>query len=268
MKELPVIVTAFHDLQRGAWSCKFDMPSWVDRSSDIYHSYFKNLVRLENKIIVYSDALTTMRISDQHDNVTVKPLNASKITLPCANQAAVIQESDSYKMRIHQKHLLDPECRIAKYVEITNRKINFLKTTYEQLGPNQDYVWIDYGYFREVINLPRKNLFGNLKTEGKVTLFNLRNPRYFNLEKAITLGQVYLSGCMIYVPGHLMNLTFQEWEKAKSYLLEANLVDDDQTILLIMYLSNPKFYELIKMPDWNNRFERRSAFNSIKGIFN
>ncbi len=260
-----IIVSAYQNLKRHSWSDQYNVPTWLDRSQDDYHNYFRNLCQLKNRICVFSDSLTTIDICKTNSKVSVQPLSSSRITTPSETQINAVQVSNKYREIIHHHHINDPECKIPGYVSITNRKVNFIKAAFNKYGSNSDYVWIDYGYFRSENNLPSDRKF-RVFDDDKIKLFNLQSPQKFNLAKAITRGTVFISGCMIYVPGNLVEYAYQEWEASKQYLYEAQIVDDDQTLLLAMYLRNSKFYHLTKMPNWSNVFEKRSAFNSIKKL--
>ena len=260
-----IIVSAYQNLRRQNWSDEYHLPTWLDRSEDDYHHYFNNLCQLENQICVFSDNLKTIDICNNKSNICVLPLHTSPITTPSKEQINAVQVSKRYREIIHDQHINDPECKIPGYVSITNRKINFIKTAFEKYGKDSDYVWIDYGYFRSENNIPSELKFSSF-SDDKIKLFNLQSARKFDLVKAITRGTVFISGCMIYIPGNLVEYAYQEWEAAKNYLYEAQIVDDDQTLLLVMYLRNSKLYHLTKMPNWNSVFEKRSAFNSIKEL--
>jgi hypothetical protein len=112
---------------------------------------------------------------------------------------------------------------------------------------------IDFGYCRtDTTVLPCNKWSYDFNTD-KIHLFNIRpiEPER-PIDSIIYTGDVYIMGCHI-VAGtkkweYFRNLVFG----CLSKLIEHNLIDDDQTLLLMAYLTNPAEFELhsVDPEDW------------------
>ena len=257
------IVTAFFDLGRGSLPKEVKgrvLPHHQHRTTDTYFEYFKKQAKLQNDMVVYT-------------------------TKDCAEKVHAIRESfglgDRTKIVIMESYLPD-EMRVYKgmiekiqaspeyYEKVTNPQlieywhsdyvlVNIFKAFYVTHAINSGLVktdltaWIDFGYCRTDTTVPPSNKWSYDFDVNKMHLFNIRTIEPQRpIDSIIYTGDVYIMGC------HIVGGT-KCWERFRDLiignlnkLLEHNLIDDDQTLLLMAYLISPSEFELhyVDPSDW------------------
>jgi len=249
------IVTAFFDIGRGNLPKEKygrTLPHYQHRSVDTYFNYFSLLAKLKNNMVIYTTEDMVDRLVQIRDDNGL--LDKTKIiVLPSylpdefKFTKSVIEEimnSPEYYEKIDNPHLI--EYWHSDYVLVNIFKALYVTDAIQKGLVETDLVaWIDFGYVRTPDTLPPTLEWKYNFNKDKIHFFNMREiDRMRHIDSIIYSGDVYIQGCHI-VGGKeawpkLMNLVLTNLKS----LVECRLIDDDQTLLLMSYLSQPELFEL------------------------
>ena len=152
---------------------------------------------------------------------------------------------------IHPSQVKNPEYWNADYV-----LVNYLKSTFVNLAIESGLVkdeliaWLDFGYCRTPDKVPPSKGWSYHFNPEKMHLFNYKDFKPDdNINRIIATNDVYILGAKI-VGGKKVWMEFGSLMKtALNTLLANELVDDDQTLMLLTTLFAPKLFELHRIPD-------------------
>lgn len=234
------IVTAFYDIGREEWKS-------YGRSVEEYFRCFKLLCQLQNKIVVFTqskfkkefdDILSTIKkdlIVFYEDDI----INNDYYI----NQISKIQKSSSYINGI-----LTPDC--PEYWNPYYVYVNFLKSTFcleaiKKVPEISDTIsWIDFGYVKKQEQIPQSKLW-NYAFDDKIHLWSIKDiPQEVNLIHTIKTNTVYIQGCHIVSSKNKWFDLNEMMQDQLDYLLSNDLIDDDQTLLLMSYILNTQDFIL------------------------
>lgn len=246
------IVTAFFDIGRGEWTPDKGLPDYLHRSTDTYIERFSHMAQLENPMVVFStkdiiDRLRPLRKGKETNFVEIDLQQYSHIR----DSISKVQQNKSYQSRIHPTQKLNPEYWNADYV-----LVNFLKTIFVNLAIRSNYIktdlvaWLDFGYCRTADKVPESKKWSYNFDVTKMHLFKYHDePPKMSLYDVIAYNFVHILGAKI-VGGVTAWPKMEEvmWNQL-NLLLENNMIDDDQTLLLMASIEEPKLFELHKIPD-------------------
>ena len=162
-----------------------------------------------------------------------------------------IQQSESYKSKINPSQVKNPEYWNADYVVVNLLKSTFVRRAIQMNLIETDLVaWLDFGYCREPINCTKWSY-----------PFDKEKIHFFTIKDWIegTYIQDVIANNDVHVTGPCIVTDKQKWPLLEALinhntqeLLKNNLIDDDQTLLLMSYLSKPDLFELHKVSssDW------------------
>lgn len=266
------IVTAFFDVGRGRIPARVNgrpVPAYQRRSNETYFEYFNMLAAMKNDMVVFTqpeflDAVLEIRekhgLADKTEVVVYADFDFEEYYGMLERMNAVMQ-SEEYISKIDNPELI--EYWNAPYNLINYMKSHFCTHAIELGLVNTEKVaWIDFGYCRSMQTLSSNCEWDYDFDKDKIHLFNLKdiNPDR-PVENIIKTGDVYIMGCHIVAGTHM-------WPKLKELvfgnankLLDQNLVDDDQTIMLLSYLEKPELFELHPV-DPSNWFIIFNKFNT------
>ena len=136
-----------------------------------------------------------------------------------------------------------PEYWEPRYVLINYLKSAFACEAVEQgLAVSEFLAWVDFGYCRDESVLPQPPTW-NYPFSEKIHLFNIERPDSQDVVSIIKTNKVYFQGCHIVAPqkkwADLRGLMRNAFEMLLSY----DLMDDDQTLLLMAYRNAPSLFE-------------------------
>lgn len=257
------IVTAFFDIGRGSLPTeKYGrvLPHYQHRTVDQYFEYFKNLAKIKNDLVVYTspdlaDRIMTIRndlgLKDQTQVVicdSYLPKNFQNVK----EKIEEIMNDKNYINKIVNPHLI--EYWHSDYVLVNIFKSIYVTDAIQRdLVKNDVAAWIDFGYCRNDNTIPLSNKWKYDFDKDKIHFFNMRDIQKDRpIDDIIYTGDVYIQGCHI-VAGKKMWKELRELVLHNlNVLLNYNLIDDDQTLLLMSYLTKPEFFELryIDPSDW------------------
>ena len=244
------IVTAFYDIGREDWK-------YFTRKTSYYFECFERLCQLKNKIVVFSE----IKFKSFFDKIIhdIKP------------DLVVIYEDifDSNKelinkikktQQILQKRggltygLTSPEHWCPEYVLLTTLKTYFCCAAINKISEIDNIVsWIDFGYIRKEKYLPESKIW-RYNFDNKIYLWSIRNiPQKINILEIIKNNIVYIMAGHIVASKekwyYLNNLMNEQLDQ----LLSNTLIDDEQTLLLLSYMSNKKEFVLYReIIDYDN----------------
>lgn len=234
------IITAYQDIGRGKWPV-------FTRSTKTYLQRFRWMCELKNRIIAYVDP--RLRPAIEEIRLNVKPdleiiyWDAIGNSRHLLERIHAIQRREDFKTGIETPHC--PEYWSPEYVLITNLKSAFCVDAISRLKLSENHVaWLDFGYIRDPGLLPISRLW-DYDFGSKINLLPLRRPEArINYADVIKSNTVYIHGAHIVAPptdwSKLHRLVNREFQR----LLDFNLVDDDQTLWLMAYQTDPGAFEL------------------------
>jgi protein YibB len=249
------IVTAFFDIGRGNLpESKYGriLPHYQHRSVDTYFEFFGLLAKIKNPMVIFTsgdlvDKVNSIRVANGLlDKTTVIAVDTY---LPdqfiyTKERIEKVMNDPNYINKIVNPHLI--EYWHSDYV-----LVNILKSFYVQFAIEAGFVntdlaaWIDFGYVRSPDTLPKSLEWKYDFNPDKIHLFNMKQIDPDRpVGEIISTGDVYIQGCHI-VAGvkrwiDLFNLVYMNLD----ILLEDGLSDDDQTFLLLSYLTKPDIFQL------------------------
>jgi protein YibB len=249
------IVTAFFDLGRGNLPSVVRgrvLPQHQHRTVDTYFNYFENLAKIQNDLVVYTTPNFENKIFDirrkygleNRTRVVVLDSYLPKEFEETKQKIRNIMDSPEYYNRVINPELI--EYWHDDYVLVNIFKSIFVSDAIEKGIVNTDLAaWIDFGYCRNDYTIPPSNKWSYDFDREKIHMLNqyVIDPTR-PIDSIIYTGDVYVQGCHI-VAG------IKKWSKLKELmirslnsLIENNLIDDDQTLLLMSYLFEPSEFEL------------------------
>lgn len=260
------IVTAFFDIGRGQWQS-------FTRSTDTYFRNFSRLCLLDNPIVLFTETAHKDRIAQysrgKQNLIVVYLDNLFDDHKEILAQIGRIQQSDKFRSNI--VNLDCPEYNQPKYVLINYLKSYFCCEAIERFDlKNSTVAWIDFGYLRNKRQLPIC-LRWEYAFLPKINLFFLEAPHSdIDLVDIINHNKVYIQGCHMVAPATSWPLMARLMESSLHQLLDNELIDDDQTLLLMSALAHPEHFELhsaeISKPlDWFFIFRK---YNLCEGKIN
>ena len=265
------IVTAFFDIGRGEWrggGAKFR------RSVDDYFAMFARLAKLKNQIIVFTEpdlaarVLELRRSNDLEDRtivVAIPDLFESGLVAPV--KAAIERRmSDLFRHWVIKPE--SPEYCEPRYVLVNALKSAFVCAALDLgLVEAPQAAWIDFGYCRDDQRFDPAQPW-RFDAGGKINLFHISALDETPIYRVVRYGTVYFQGCHIVGPAPAWRALAAEMSFGLAALLACDLVDDDQTLLLMAWRKNPDSYRIhaVDASDWFIVFRRFRSGAPIDAI--
>jgi protein YibB len=248
------IVTAFFDIGRGDWTPDKGLPHYLQRTTKTYLERFGHMAKLENDMVVYTtkDLADDIKFLRQDRPTEILLVDFKNNFHDLRDSISRVQKDEEYQQKINPSQVRNPEYWNADYVLVNllkssfvNRASNFIKTDLA--------AWLDFGYCRDKETLNGINHWKYKFNKDKIHLFNIKDW------KEGTFIQDVIANNDVHITGPCIVAEKKMWEKLEylihhntTELLKNNLIDDDQTLLLMSYLSSPEIFELHKVSntDW------------------
>jgi protein YibB len=241
------IITAFYDIGRSNWGSRPGVPRWLSRSVEDYFFCFERLCRLDNELIVFTEE----KFRDRILSMRAQYRKQSKTRVFCRNIFADHKDDlDKISAVMSRPDFLEgvkmpycPEYWEPRYVLVNYLKSFFACEVIENGDVASDLVaWLDFGYCRSRFILPWA-MSWDFPFSDKIHLFNILPLDTEDIVTIIKSNTVYIQGCHIVA-------TRQKWPELKwlmrrsfDQLISQNLIDDDQTLLLMSYRASPELFE-------------------------
>lgn len=268
--KLPCIVTAYIDLSEKIKT----------KTSEVYLSYFSNLLNLKNEIIVFYDPIIETKLKELTQyNKNVKLLKIDKTffkkNIKSSNyldrQYEILNTTffqNLKKFRLDQGNT--PEVNIPEYNIINYAKIDFLNYTIDNKITENKYVcWLDFGLIRKKNDIKDNAFCPEIfyKEDEKVHL--IANSQILNRWYTQTDWHKLFIDIWEKVHGGLIFTHKNNLKKASNIiheeiidLLDHNIIDDDQVVYFRAKLNNPDFFVFHRF--WDKGFDYVHEFINIK----
>ena len=167
------------------------------------------------------------------------------------NKIIGIQELVSFKQLIHPTQIKNPEYWSHKYVLVNLLKSHFVNMAIRRgLVSNETVAWLDFGYCRSEDTLGGHKEWSYDFDSSKIHVF-----AYKDLDQRKTLPQIISTN-----DGHILGAKIVAnkslWPSMESMMMSAfdllysnNLVDDDQTLMLMCATQQPDAFVQHRIPD-------------------
>jgi protein YibB len=245
------IVTAFFDIGRGNWTPDKGLPHYLQRTTKTYIERFGNMAKLENHMVIYTSQDLAEEIKALREN---RPTDIFIVDFKnnfekLRDEVTRVQKDPLYQAKINPTQVKNPEYWNADYVVVNLLKSTFVRQSLDKISTDL-VAWMDFGYCRKSINCTKWQYNFD---KNKIHFFNIKDwIEGTYIQDVIANNDVHITGPMI-VAGKDMWPTLEALvHHSVSELLKNDLIDDDQTILLMSYLQKPELFELHKVSpdDW------------------
>ena len=156
----------------------------------------------------------------------------------------------------------NPEYWNADYVLVNLLKSSFVTKAMQTNLIQTDLVaWLDFGYCREESTRNNVKKWQYPFDKDKIHFFNLKDWKEGTyIEDVIFNNDVHVTGPCIVAGKDMWPVLEQLVHHNVGELIKNNLIDDDQTLLLMSYLQKPELFELHKVStdDWFVAFKEFS----------
>ncbi len=252
------VVTAFFDLGRAEWKTGNKKESPFQRSNDHYFKYFSYLATLKNPMVIFIAPEHLERVLELRRDAG---LESSTYILTIGNLfqvpalellAAEVQSRMTPSLRAWTRFPKSPEFNYSHYVVLDALKSIFVNTAIDsRVVPTDQVAWLDFGYVRD------EKCFDSTKPwrfdcGNKINLFHMRPIDDLPIYKALQRGYVYFQGGCKIGPTNAWHAFSEVIDSSLASLLKVDLVDDEQTLLLMAYRQNPDLYRIhaVDRRDW------------------
>jgi protein YibB len=245
------IVTAFYDIGRGDWTPDKGLPHYLQRSTDTYIERFTHLTKLANELIVVTSPDIGKRLKQISNKVKIIEYDPFEEFSTTSSKIIGIQESVSFKQMIHPSQVKNPEYWSPKYVLVNLLKSHFVNMAIEKEFVSNDLVaWLDFGYCRGEHTLPKSLKWSYDFDPTKIHLFAYKDLVHGrSLQEIIATNDVHILGAKIVAHKKLWPVMENMMFNAFELLYFNQLVDDDQTLMLICANQKPEIFEQHRIPD-------------------
>lgn len=262
------IVTAFFDIGRGDLPIEKNgkiIPAYQQRTTDTYFSYFAHLAKIDNEMVIYTTEDLKSRVVQERD----KNKKLHKTTVVCVDsflpaqylhyktRIEEVMASNSFVSMVHNPELI--EYWNSNYVLVNALKSYYVNDAIEKHLVSSDVVaWIDFGYCRNDETIPFSTEWKYPFDKDKIHFFLNQEINFLRkIEDIVATGDVYVQGCHIVAGKDRWSYLLSSVLRNMEFLLKRNLIDDDQTLLLMSYLDNPDLFTLLNNSptDWFRIFK-------------
>jgi protein YibB len=268
------IVTAFFDIGREQWRESESKDSRYRRTVDDYFAMFARLAKLKNQMVVFTEphlaarALELRRANGLEDRTAIVAIsNLFESDLVAPVKAAVERRMTDLFLHWVVKPE-SPEYRESRYVLVNALKSAFVCTALDLgLVDAPQVAWIDFGYCRDDQRFDPSEPW-RFDAGGKINLFHIVALDDTPITRVVRYGTVYFQGCHIVGPAQAWPAFAAEMSFNLAALLACDLVDDDQTLLLMAWRKSPERYRIhaIDSKDWFVVFRRFRSGAPIDAI--
>ena len=265
------LVTAFFDIGRGNWQGFLNghpLPVYLRRDVGNYFHAFERLLKLDNDIVVFTSSDLVDRFKpyqDKKPNLTVIGFNDWVRDLHPEIRAKVSKIQNDPKFYSMVQQPWNPEYWSVSYIMVNLLKSYFVNYAIEWELVNTELLgWVDFAYPRSDDNIPKSGIWDYNFNPEKIHFFSgKRNvPHAIDVVDLIVTNNVLIHGCHIVAHKDKWSFFMTEMFKNMNILLDNNLVDDDQTLLAMCYVSDPEKYEIHYIDESNGGwFQAMTLFN-------
>lgn len=260
------IVTAFFDIGRSDWTLERGFPHYLYRPTDTYLERFGYMAELDNEMTIFTSKEFEKKVKayrkGKEDKTNVIVIDYADEFKELRMAIAGIQTSTEYQQKINPQQRINPEYWSADYVLVNLLKTHFVNRAINLKCTSNDLVaWVDFGYCRN------KEMIKGTKWEydfdpTKIHMFKLKD--YDNngtILDIISNNDVHMTGGALIAGKDMWPIFDKLIQHSFNELYNHNLIDDDQTYLLMSYLLKPYFFELYQLTHGSEWLQHNSVFN-------
>jgi len=244
------IVTAFFDIGRSEWTSA----PHLHRPTDIYFERFAHLATLDNEMVIYTseDFVPKIRAlrKGKEDRTHIIPVPYAESFTEKREAIRRVQNDEDFRRRINPKQIQNPEYWSADYVLVNSLKSVFATHAVQyNLLRSPLVAWLDFGYCRSAETLDGNTQWQYPFAPDKIHLF-VSSPDYAGvpISYIVENNLTFISGAAIITGRDLWQKLLGLTQIAMNELLKDNMIDDDQTLLLMASLYEPALFELHRIP--------------------
>jgi mannosyltransferase OCH1-like enzyme len=249
-----LFVTAFKDINRINFKTH-------KRSVDDYIKYFLNFANnIKYNLVVFLEEDIKKKITNKYNfNKNIIFENFSNVNTfynNFLNKEKEIMNSQTFRSKLsHNRIDSCPEVYSPEYTLINHSKINFVKYAKDKYNSYQFYSWIDFGYVRNVDDVPK--IF-NHNLEKKIiyqTMLQIPEKKIYENELINLDDMKYIAGSSFIIYKDLIDI-FETKYKEKIIEWQNNYIcDDDQSLVLQLFYENKNLFKLIIDSNWFQLFK-------------
>jgi len=244
LKQEILFVTAFKNIHRDQWKN-------ASRSVEDYLKHFSVLSKLPYTLVVYVEPDIKKRIP-LLSNIIIRDFHeVDTFYNAFLKRDKQIMKSKTYQSKIPEKRKVNPEHLYSEYNLINHSKINFISNT-KQLYPDYDfYSWVDFG-FSGFNDVPRAISVSSLP---KKVIYQIMNkPIMISAEEMLAKDEVYFAGSAFIIHYSLVETFEKKWKKKLIEWQKKGITDDDQSMVLQLYLDDPSMYHTVFSKKWRELY--------------
>ena len=257
MKNDILFVTAFRDINRGNWS---HIPRGIESYCEAFYKYSS---QMKYKIIVFiSDKIKNYLLNKHTFGNNVIFLNNDCIDTFYHKYLSLeteIIKSDNFQKLISNDKKKAIPFLYPGYNLVNHSKINYVNEAKKRYKDYKFYSWIDFGIrlwdnsklYNKTINidtLPKKIIYQHI--EGNIPISRrgiLPVKEEKTTPRAILASHiVHFAGSIFIIHNELVEVYEKLYENKLKEFYDLKIVDDDQKLLLQVFLDNP---DLFYMPN-------------------
>lgn len=236
-------MTAFFDLGRSEWT-------GFERDVNYYLERAKRICTLEDKMVFFVQPEFVNFIKEQriHQAHQTKIIPMQIEELPCYHYMNTIEKI------MHDPEFRDglaepscPEVTEPLYNVVMWSKIPLVRRVVEE-NPfdSSHFVWLDFGMKPEILKDHRlyKPLLKNIPDKIKIMCMHYPGVEDLTIKKFLKSHSNRLAGTMLTGGGKHFKLLDAYFEEEVKNCLNQNLVDNDQSLLALVFLKHPEIFEL------------------------
>lgn len=243
-----LFVTAFKDIGRQQWNNQYK------RNNKTYFDKFEHFVKNMCMPFIYYVEDNIYNQLYKSDKSFIKRYDINIVDTFLNKYERIEQQildSYEYKKNIPYNRKTNPEHVYAKYNLINHSKINFIKNAKELYPDYTYYCWVDFGIddiVDKIIN------FSSIPTD-KITYCCFSLPPKIDCKTMLQKDDVYFIGSEFIVPNPLVEFYENKYNEMLIYFHNQMVSDDDQNVVLQLYLKTPELFNPIYTKHWFNLFK-------------
>ncbi len=231
------IVTAFFDIGRSDWTSA----KHLHRPTDVYFERFAHLAKLENEMAIYTSEDLIPRVMElrkgRENRTHVIPIPYKESFAERREEIRRVQNDPTFRSRINPEQIQNPEYWSPDYVLVNSLKSIFAAHAVQyNLLHSPLVAWLDFGYCRNDETLGGSMRWEYPFTTDKIHLF-VSSPDYKDVPIAhiVENNLTFVAGAAIIAGRHMWEKLVGLTQTAMNELLKDNMIDDDQTLLLMAW---------------------------------
>ena len=254
-----LFITAFKDIGRKNWKSH-------TRSNEDYYYYFLLLSKnIDYTLVVYLEDNIKREILSKYtfnDNIIFKNLSEvdTFFNKYIDEERRIINHKQFIAKVPKNRHMKHPETWCAEYTLINHSKINFVKHAKNTYPDYLFYSWIDFGYLRNIKNLPINLAIQNFPDRIIYQTFgNIPQPRV-NAIEMLKIDEAKIAGSAYVIPKILIDRFEKLYDDKIKLWHQLYICDDDQSLVLQLYYENSNLFHLIIDKEWFSLYNHLSNF--------